>query len=42
MLDGDRRLPCLFFVQNGEANGTGRVDIGVEQRRDEFACGMMS
>ena len=36
-LDGDGGLPGLFLVQNGEANSAGRVDIRVEQGRDELA-----
>jgi hypothetical protein len=37
LLDGDRRLPPFFLVQDGEADGTGGVDVGVKERRDEFA-----
>lgn len=38
LLHCDRRLPCLFFVEDGEADRARGVDIGVEERGDEFAC----
>jgi hypothetical protein len=37
LLDGDSRLPCIFFVQDGQADGAGGVNVGVEERWDEFA-----
>jgi hypothetical protein len=37
LLDGDGGLPAFLFVENGQANGSGRVDVGVEERRNEFA-----
>lgn len=37
LLDGDGRLPALLFVQDGQADGAGRVDVGMEQRWGEFA-----
>lgn len=37
LLDRDRGPPPLLFVENGEADGPRRVDVGVEERRDEFA-----
>jgi hypothetical protein len=30
LLDGNRRLPTLFLVQNRQADGTRGVDVGVE------------
>lgn len=41
LLDCDSRLPAFLLVENGEANGAGGVDVGVEERRDEFACIML-
>lgn len=38
LFDGNGGLPCLFLVQDGQTDGAGRVDVGVEERRDEFAC----
>lgn len=37
LLDSDRGFPCLFFIQNRKADGARRVDVGVEERGDEFA-----
>lgn len=37
LLDSDSRLPSLVFVEDRQADGTGWVDIRMEQRRDEFA-----
>lgn len=37
LLDGDCGLPRLVLVQDGQADRSGWVDVGVEQRRDEFA-----
>lgn len=38
LLDGDGGLPAFFFIEDGEADGAGRVDVGVEERGHEFAC----
>ena len=32
-----RGLPAFFFVEDGEADGAGGVDVGVEERGCEFA-----
>ena len=37
LLDGNGGLPGLVFVEDGQADGAGRVDVRMEQRRDEFA-----
>jgi hypothetical protein len=37
LLDGNGGLPGLIFVEDGQADGAGRVDVGVEQGRNEFA-----
>jgi hypothetical protein len=37
LLDGDSRLPCIFLVQDGQADSAGGVNVGVEERWDEFA-----
>jgi len=37
LLDGDGGLPAFLFVEDGQADGSGRVDVGVEERRDELA-----
>ena len=37
LLDSDRRLPTLLLVMDGQTDSTGRVDVGVEERWDEFA-----
>lgn len=37
LLNGDCRLPGFFFVQDRETDSAGGVDVGVEERRDEFA-----
>lgn len=39
LLESDGRFPSLFLVEDRKADGARRVDIGVEQRRDEFALG---
>lgn len=36
-LDGNGRFPAFFFVEDREADCAGRVDIGVKERRGEFA-----
>lgn len=38
LLDRDGRLPGLFLVENRQADGARGVDVGMEQRRDKFAC----
>jgi len=38
LLDRDSGLPSLFFVQNRQTDGSGWVDIWVEERGNEFAC----
>jgi len=38
LLDGDGGLPTLLLVENAEADGAGRIDVWVEERRDESAC----
>lgn len=40
LLDGDGGLPAFFFVENGQANSAGRVDVGVEERRNKLAWGV--
>jgi hypothetical protein len=37
LLNGDRWLPCIFFIQDRQADRAGGVDVGVEERWDEFA-----
>lgn len=37
LLDGDSWFPALLFVQDGQADCAGGVDVGVEEGRDEFA-----
>lgn len=37
LLDCDRWLPSLLFIQDGQANRSRRINIWVEQRRYEFA-----
>jgi len=37
LLDGDGWFPTFFLVQDGKANRTRRVDVRVEEGRDEFA-----
>lgn len=38
LLDRDGGFPGFFLVQDRQANGSGRVDVGVEQGRHEFTC----
>lgn len=38
MLDRDGGFPRLLLVQDGQADGARRVDVGVEERGNEFAC----
>jgi hypothetical protein len=38
LLDGDCWLPRLLLVEDGETDGSGRVDVGVEEGRRELAC----
>lgn len=37
LLDGDGGLPAFLFVEDRQADSSGRVDVGVEERRDELA-----
>lgn len=39
LLDGNGGLPPLLLVQDRETDRAGRVDVGVEERRDELAWG---
>jgi len=41
LLHGDGGPPSLFLVQDGEADGSGRVDVWVEERGDELALGWL-
>lgn len=38
LLDSDGGPPGLLLVQDRQANGAARVDVGVKQRRLELAC----
>jgi len=38
LLDRDGGLPAFVFVEDGEADRSGGVDVWVEERWDEFAC----
>lgn len=31
--------PTFFFIDEGKTNGSGRIDIWVEESRGEFTCG---
>lgn len=37
LFDSDRRFPSLLLVQDRKTDGPRRVDVGVEERRGEFA-----
>lgn len=37
LLDGDGGFPAFLFIENGQADGSRRVDVGVEKWRDELA-----
>ena len=37
--DRDGRFPAVLFVEDGEADGAGRVDVRMKQWRRELACG---
>lgn len=37
LLDRDCRLPAFLLVQNRQTDGAGRIDIGMEEWRNEFA-----
>jgi hypothetical protein len=37
LLDGDSWLPCIFFIQDGQADRARGINVGVEERWDEFA-----
>lgn len=39
LLDGDSRLPRLLLIENGQADRARWVDVRVEERGREFACG---
>lgn len=41
LLDRDGRLPRLLLVQNAETDGSGGVDVGVEQRRGKATWGAL-
>jgi len=36
LFDGDGRTPVFLFVQKRKANGSGRVDVWVEEWRHEL------
>lgn len=38
LLDRDGWLPCLFLVENRQADGARGIDVRMEQRRYKFAC----
>lgn len=38
LLHGNRRTPTFLFVQDTQANRPRWVHVGVEQRRNKFAC----
>jgi hypothetical protein len=38
LLDRNGGAPCLFLVENGQADGTGGVHVGVKEGGDKFAC----
>lgn len=37
LLDSDGGLPAFFFIENGQADSAGRIDVGVEERRNKLA-----
>jgi hypothetical protein len=37
LFDGDGGFPAFFFVEDGEADCAGGVDVWVEEGWDEFA-----
>lgn len=37
LLDRDGGSPGLFFVEDGQANGARRIDVGMKEGRVEFA-----
>lgn len=37
LFDGNSGFPGFFLIEDGEANRSRRVDIGMEQRRRELA-----
>lgn len=39
LLDGDGRTPILLLVKKRQTDGSGRVHVGVEERRDELDLG---
>lgn len=42
LLNGDGGFPAFFFVEDRETDGSGGVDIGVEEGWCEFACSLVS
>lgn len=38
LFESNRWTPALFFVQNGQTNGSRWINIGMKERRHEFAC----
>ena len=38
LLDCNGRFPAFFLVQDGETDGSGGIDIRMEERRHEFTC----
>ena len=38
LFNRDRWLPRLLLVENGQTDSTGRIYVGMEKWRTEFAC----
>jgi len=38
LFDINSGLPAFFFVEDGQTDGAGWVDVRVEERRDKLAC----
>lgn len=38
LLHSNGRFPCLFFVEDREADGARRINVGMKQRRNKLAC----
>ena len=38
LLESNRGTPALFFVQNRETNCSRWINVGMKERRHEFAC----
>ena len=42
LFDGNGGFPAFFLIKDRKTHGAGRIDVGMEQWRNEFACADIS